>query len=92
MGFELGMTVMTMGVHEEMERNYDFMVFVADSLERYIGCDWGEMCDEDKAENEYSLMYGGRIFASYEKEGFPKIWIITEWDRSTTTILFPSEY
>jgi len=50
------------------------------------------MCQEDKQQNELALKAGLRFFSAYEKEGMPKIWIITEADRSATTILFPEEY
>ena len=93
--FELGQTVMTRGVADALSENPDFMGFVIESLERYKGCDWGEMADEDKALNVAAVKNGDdRILAAY-KNSVPKawkIWIITEWDRSYTTILFPDEY
>ena len=53
----------------------------------------GEMCEEDKKANNWSLNHDERILASYsDKENDYKIWIITEADRSITTILFPDEY
>ena len=52
----------------------------------------GELGDEDKAENDLSLKEGFRILSAYESGELPKIWIITEADRSATTILFPDEY
>lgn len=92
MGFELGKVVSTYGIFEMINENEEFGKFVCDSFERYTNSDWGEMCDEDKELNDEAVKTDGRIFASYEKDGLPKIWIITEWDRSATTILFPSEY
>lgn len=92
MKFELGMIVNTIGVNDFMEESSKNAMYVHECLDRYVNCDWGEMCVEDKEMNDIALKDGGRIFASYEKEGMPKIWIITEWDRSVTTILFPSEY
>ena len=93
--FELGQTVMTRGVADALSENPDFMGFVIESLERYKECDWGEMADEDKALNDAAVKNGDdRILAAY-KNGGPtawKIWIITEWDHSATTILFPDEY
>lgn len=50
------------------------------------------MCEEDKATNDNALVTEGRLFSSYDYKEDIKIWIITEWDRSATTILFPSEY
>ena len=54
--------------------------------------DWGNVDDEDKQSNELSLKDGSRLVSAYEAKGLPKIWIITEGDRSATTILFPEEY
>lgn len=93
--FELGQTVMTRGVADALAENPDFLGFVMESMARYQACDWGEMDDEDKALNDSAVANGDdRILAAY-KNGGPKawkIWIITEWDRSATTILFPDEY
>ena len=91
--FSLGQLVMTKGVHSKIKDDVDFAVGVLDAFERYQRCDWGDLCDEDKALNEQALTDtdGGRIFAVYTC-GNDKIWIITEHDRSVTTILFPEEY
>ena len=90
-GFKLGKLVMTRGVHSKIKENVDFAVGVLDAFERYQRCDWGDLCDEDKALNEQAQKYGERIFALYNI-GNDKIYIITEWDRSVTTILLPEEY
>ena len=89
--FSLGKLVMTRAVHEKMNRDIDFAIGVLESFERYLSCDWCDLCSEDKAENEKALRNGERIFALYNI-GNEKIYIITEWDRSVTTILFPEEY
>ena len=89
--FSLGKLVMTRAVHDKMNSDIDFAIGVLDSFERYNRCDWGDLCEEDKAENELALKDGERIFALYNI-GSDKIYIITEWDRSVTTILFPYEY
>ena len=70
----------------------DFAKFVQKSLNRHVKGDWGTLSDEDKQENELSLKEGYRLISAYEAKGLPKIWIITEADRSATTILFPDEY
>ena len=91
----LGQLVATRGVAEAMRENPDFNAFVSTSLQRYLECDWGEMADEDKALNDSAVKNGDdRILAAYKNSGPKawKIWIITEWDRSYTTILFPDEY
>lgn len=90
--FELGQLVWTRGVNDKVVADEEFVKFVIDSLKRHASGDWGDLCDEDKQENELSLKEGFRLFSAYEKEGLPKIWIITEADRSVTTVLFPEEY
>lgn len=92
--FEKGQVVMTIAVNDKMYATDDsFASFVYESLRRYSSGDWGEMCEEDKAQNEQALIDGERLMGSYEnRERGWKIWIITEWDRSVTTILFPDEY
>lgn len=89
--FKLGQTVMTRGIAEEMESDKGFAAFVHVSFLRHSQGDWGEMCEEDKQANEDALIHGDRLFSSYTLNDW-KVWIITEWDRSVTTILFPSEY
>jgi hypothetical protein len=61
-------------------------------LSRHLRGDWGDLCQEDKTENELSLKHGFRIMSSYEVSDTEKLWIITEADRSVTTLLLPSEY
>jgi hypothetical protein len=74
-----------------MAENQRFAGIVANSLKRHILGDWGDLSEEDRRENEYSLERHLRLFSAYEgQEG--KIWIITEADRSATTVLFPEEY
>jgi hypothetical protein len=91
--FELGRLVLTTGVDTKMKADSSFKTFVQLSLDRYGQCDWGDTCDEDKQTADESLRDGERILAVYEhKDSNTKIWIITEWDRSVTTILFPHEY
>lgn len=60
-------------------------------LWKYVNCDWGDTCEKDAKSNDYAVNHGERILAVY-KMGARTIWIITEWDRSATTILFPEEY
>ena len=68
-----------------------FAKFVMESLKRHANCDWGELSAEDKRENDFSLDKQLRLLSSYQHGGI-KIWIISEADRSVTTILFPEEY
>ena len=61
-------------------------------LSRHLRGDWGDLCQEDKTENELSLKHGFRLMSSYEVTKTDKLWIITEADRSVTTLLLPAEY
>lgn len=61
-------------------------------LSRHETGDWGEVCPEDWAENDLSLREGFRLLSAYRLKTSVKIWIITEADRSVTTILLPEEY
>jgi len=92
MKFQLGKVVMTKRIAEQMTVNSVFEKDIQDALLKYCKCDWGVLCEDDKAVNDYAVKDGGyRIFAAYEtSEG--NIWIITEADRSATTILWPDEY
>lgn len=90
--FPLGQTVMTRGVADKVAVDARFAQFTLVALARHTNGDWGDMCEDDKKANEDALKMGGRLFSAYEKEGLPKVWVITEADRSATTILFPEEY
>lgn len=92
--FELGQLVATRAVADKMQEDSKFASFVQLSLNKYLNCDWGNMDAEDKALNDAAVKSGEeRIHAAYiMKSSGLKIWIITEWDRSATTILFPSDY
>ena len=62
-------------------------------LHRHHCGDWGdELCAEDKAANEQALKDGSRLLSCYRTPAGDRLYIITEWDRSTTTIMLPSEY
>jgi hypothetical protein len=63
-----------------------------DFLSRHFRGDWGDLCLDDKTENELSLKYGFRLMSSYQVTEAEKLWIITEADRSVTTLLLPAEY
>ena len=61
-------------------------------LDRHASGDWGELSEEDRRENEFSIAEGLRILSAYRLQDETKIWIITEADRSSTCILLPEEY
>lgn len=92
--FEIGQLVATRGVHDLMRENPDFSHFAQSAFLKYRRCDWGDTCESDKAQNNSAVENGERILAEYRHPEHPdwRLWIITEWDRSATTLLFPSEY
>ncbi|MDD5518882.1 MAG: hypothetical protein PHV98_05980 [Candidatus Omnitrophica bacterium] len=95
--FNTGQIVATRGVFDLASENPDFAQFIQKSLNRHIKGDWGDMDEEDKQSNDQGLKQGTRLLSAYNDDRFPKngvatIWIITEADRSATTILFPDEY
>jgi hypothetical protein len=61
-------------------------------LARHEAGDWGDLCPDDFTANDHALVDGERLLSNYVLPGGAKVWIITEWDRSVTTILLPSEY
>ena len=61
-------------------------------LSRHLRGDWGDLCQEDKTENELSLMHGCRLMSSYRVTDTEVLWVITEADRSVSTLLLPVEY
>ena len=91
MKFPLGRIVWTRGVNDRVAVDTSFAKFVVNSLKRHANGDWGELSPEDKRENNFSLDKELRLLSSYQRDNM-KVWIITEADRSTTTILFPEEY
>ena len=87
--FALGQTYVTPGAEEALmiagQTGIEF-------LRHHMSQDWGELSDEDLRENELSLKEGFRVLSAYRTAKGQKLWIITEADRSSTTILLPSEY
>ena len=92
MKFALGQILVTSGVNQLGLKNKKFENFIGQSLNKHINGDWGDLCDEDKELNEDALKNGERLFSKYNFDKDTSIYIITEWDRSATTILFPDEY
>ena len=62
------------------------------ALRRHLSGDWGDVSEADRAQNDRALAEGERLFSAYRSSGEIKFWIITEADRSATTILLPEEY
>ena len=89
--FKSGQIVNTMGINVSTKDNKTFQDELVTCLARHLQGDWGEVCKGDEGINDQALIDGDSLMSVYSTtEG--KIWIITEWDRSSTTILFPSEY
>ena len=87
--FPLGQVVATPGALAAMERNHaQPLTFLA----RHQAGEWGDLDSEDITENEYSLSRELRLLSAYTLSDGTRIWIITEADRSVTTILLPEEY
>jgi hypothetical protein len=61
-------------------------------LKRHLTGDWGDVDEHDRRENERSLAAGCRLLSAYTLADGTRLWVITEADRSSTTILLPSEY
>lgn len=62
------------------------------ALQRHSKGDWGDLDDEDKATNDAALKDGDRLLSAYESSQGTRFWIITEADRSVTTVLLPEDY
>ena len=96
--FETGPVVMTPGIRDIVNMGDHESSVIRECLERHCRGDWGDLCDDDKQLNQDSLDEEKRtgrsydsLFSSYETD-VGKIYIITECDRSVTTILTPEEY
>ncbi len=87
--FKLGRVLLTPGAIAVLQASSQSpWLFLA----RHLRGEWGEMSAEDKRLNDESVRVGSRILSSYTASTREKLWIITEADRSATTILLPEEY
>ena len=84
--FSLGQTVITANASLQLATEE-----VLTALKRHASGDWGDLCPEDSLANDEALLHGGRLFSAYG-QGNSRFWIITEADRSVTTVLLPSDY
>ena len=64
----------------------------AQLLQLHVSGNWGSVCEEDALANDAAVKNGERILSSYRIGEYTRVWIITEYDRSVTTLLLPSEY
>jgi hypothetical protein len=86
--FNLGQTVATPGALDALQTAGVSPITL---LVRHQCGDWGDLETEDKRANDQALKHGSRLLSAYLL-GTVKLWVITESDRSVTTILLPSEY
>ena len=84
--FWLGRLVVTTNAEAELDAED-----IHNSINRHLSGDWGDLCAEDKESNETALQFGGRLFSAYHDREGVKFWIITESDRSATTVLLPAD-
>jgi hypothetical protein len=92
MKVQLAALMMTPGVQSLIAEDRHAAKDIATALRRHANGDWGDVCQEDKNLNDEAVTRGMRVLSAYNVTGGTKIWIITEADRSITTILFPNEY
>lgn len=85
--FLLGHTVATRNALNQIPN-----VEILNALSRHVRGDWGTLDREDWNANERALLHGGRLFSAYHSSQNVKFWIITECDRSATTVLLPEDY
>ena len=87
--FPLGQIVATPGALQALQRARQSPL---DLLTRHVHGDWGEVCEEDRQENELALRQGFRLLSVYTTKAGDKLWVISEADRSVTTLLLPNDY
>ena len=87
--FPLGQVCLTHGAIDALKRAGQLP---EDFLARHVTGDWGALDIADKRTNDHAVNRGERILSAYYTNQEDKLYIITEWDRSSTTILLPEEY
>ena len=85
--FETGQVVSTREAADTIPK-----ILMIAALARHLNGDWGIVSREDKTANNQALRDGGRLLSAYRTPDGTKFWIITEADRSCTTILLPDDY
>lgn len=87
--FSLGLVVATPGAIGVLKASRQH---ASEFLDRHAHGDWGEVSRDDRALNDEALRTGARLVSSYHTSSGEQLWVITEADRSATTLLLPSEY
>lgn len=85
--FPLGVLLCTPGAEKEVPQEE-----ITQALARHTSGEWGDLDDEDKRANDRALANGSRLLSAFTTRSGTKFWVITEWDRSATTVLLPHEY
>ena len=86
---QLGQVVATPGAVEALK---EASQTASHFLNRHLSGDWGDLCEEDRQLNDDAINNGSRVLSSYTLSTGDKLWVITEADRSATTLLLPEEY
>jgi hypothetical protein len=85
--FRLGRIVTTPNAIESLTQE-DILL----GIQRHQAGDWGDLSEDDRAANQDALVHGSRILSAYNSANGRRFWIITEADRSVTTVLLPEDY
>jgi hypothetical protein len=95
--FSPGQILITIGIQNYIKKEIINLVKINTCLNRHLFGDWGIVCNKDKRLNDNAIRCKERVLSAYFVDNNNhtekiKIWIITEWNRSYTTILLPEEY
>ena len=85
--FPLGQLVATPGALANLSHQD-----ITAALARHLQGDWGDLDTDDRSTNDQALVEGSRLLSAYHAVNGTKFWIISEWDRSVTTVLLPEDY
>lgn len=85
--FPMGKVVVTRGIIAKVPMEEAVL-----AIERHGRCDWGDLCEEDRAANHAALRHDDRLLSKYRAPDGTEFYVITEWDRSYTTVLLTDEY
>jgi hypothetical protein len=87
--FNPGQIFTTPGAWEALGEDLELATML---LARHVSGDWGDVCPEDRGLNNEALRLGGRLMSVYKLPMAETVWLITEADRQSTTVLLPAEY
>jgi hypothetical protein len=87
MGFPLGPIIPSPGVTQKIPESEVLL-----AIQRHALQDWGDVCAEERHANDEALEESNRLLSVYHSSEGEEFWVITEWNRSATTVLLPEEY